>query len=289
MSKKIKVFRGYTRKEKILYSLKTLGGLMITLIMLFPLYWMLVTTFRPGIVVLSKEFSLLPEKLSLKNYAEALKRVPLLRYIANTILATALGLFFKIGSGILAAYGFACGRFPGRDILFYLILGAMMVPHQVTFVPLYVLCSRLGWIDTFPGLILPGLVDAHFIFMLRQAFKTVDSSYLDAGKMDGLGTLGAIWYVMIPMCRSTLIAAGLTTFIGEWNSYFWPKIITQTDRIRTVAAGLVYLKESYTGMEIWQNMNVTMAGAVITLIPAILLFFIFQKYMLTGYSKASMK
>lgn len=289
MSKKIKAFRGYTRKEKILYSLKTLGGLTVTLIMLFPLYWMLVTTFRPGIIVLSKEFSLLPEKLSLKNYAEALKRVPLLRYILNTVFATALGLFFKIGSGILAAYSFACGRFPGRDILFYLILGAMMVPHQVTFVPLYVLCSRLGWIDTFPGLLLPGLVDAHFIFMLRQSFKSVDSSYLDAGKMDGLGTLGAIWYVMIPMCRSTLIAAGLTTFIGEWNSYFWPKIITQTDRIRTVAAGLVYLKESYTGMEIWQNMNVTMAGAVITLIPAILLFFLFQKYMLTGYSKASMK
>lgn len=289
MKKTGKTFRGYSRKSKILYSLKTVGAVLVTLVMVFPLYWMLVTTFRPGLVVLSKDLNLLPESIRFDNYVEALKRVPLLHYIRNTIIVVAVGMAFKIGGGILAAYSFARGEYPGRDILFYVILGAMMVPHQVTFVPMYILCSRLGWVDTFAGLCLPALVAPHFIFMMRQSFKSVDASYIDAGKMDGLGTLGAIWYVMIPMCKSTLIAAGLSTFISEWNSYFWPKIITQTDKVRTVASGLVHLKESWTGMEIWQHMNVIMAGAVITTLPAIVLFFVFQKYMLTGYSKTSMK
>lgn len=282
-------FRGYTRKDKLLYFLQTLAAVVVTLIMFFPIYWMLVTSFRSGNVLLTGELDLLPDSLKLTNYIEAWKRVPLARYILNTIIVTAIVMTFKIVGGVLAAYGFARGQFFGRDVLFYVVLGAMMVPHQVIFVPIYILCSKLGWVNTYAGLILPSVVAPHFIFMLRQSFKAVDSSYIEAGKMDGLGTLGAIWHVMIPMCKATLITASLTTFISEWNSYFWPKVITQTDAVRTITVGLVHLRESWTGVELWQHTNVTMAGAVITMIPAIALFFIFQKYMLTGYSKMAMK
>ncbi|MCI8515584.1 MAG: carbohydrate ABC transporter permease [Hungatella sp.] len=282
-------FRGYSKKDKAIHVLQTVLAVVVTLIMMFPLYWMIVTSLKTGNVVLNREISLLPDSLSPANYVEAWNRVPLGRYIFNTVIVTFLVMTIKISGGVLAAYGFARGSFPGRNVLFYVILGAMMVPHQVTFIPLYILCSRLGWVNTYMGLILPSVVAPHFIFMLRQAFMSVDQSYLDAGKIDGLGTLGAIWYVMIPMCKASLITVSLTTFITEWNSYFWPKIITQTDAVRVLTVGLVHLRESWTGEELWLHTNVTMAGAVITMIPAVILFIIFQKYMLTGYSKTAMK
>lgn len=279
----------YSRKDKILNILQTFFAVIVTLIMIFPLYWMLVTSFKTGDIVLTNELKLLPDSFSFENYIEAWKRVPLGRYIWNTVIVTAIVMIIKITGGVLAAYGFARGNFPGRDILFYLILGAMMVPHQVTFIPLYILCSRLGWVNTYAGLVLPSVVAPHFIFMLRQAFKGVDQSYIDAGKIDGLGTLGAIWYIMVPMCKASLITVSLTTFITEWNNYFWPKIITQSDAVRVITVGLVHLRESWSGEALWSHTNVTMAGAVITMIPAVLLFIIFQKYMLTGYSKTAMK
>ncbi len=284
-----KTFHGYTKKDKAVYGAQTVIAVLVTLIMIFPLYWMVVTSFKTGNVVLTKDIHLLPDSLSLENYIEAWNRVPLGRYIFNTVIVTIIVMTIKISGGVLAAYGFARGNFPGRNILFYLILGAMMVPHQVTFIPLYILCSRLGWVNTYMGLVLPSVVAPHFIFMLRQAFMSVDQSYIDAGKIDGLGTLGAIWYVMIPMCKASLITVSLTTFITEWNSYFWPKIITQTDAVRVLTVGLVHLRESWNGEALWLHTNVTMAGAVITMIPAVVLFFIFQKYMLTGYSKTAMK
>lgn len=287
--KQPKAFHGYSKRSKILYHLQTLGALAVTLLMLFPIYWMLVTSFKTGDVVLTRDLDLLPDTLLPVNYIEAWNKVPMGKYIWNTIIVTFFVMAIKTVGGVLAAYGFARGSFRGCNLLFYLILGAMMVPHQVIFIPLYILCSKLHWVNTFMGLALPGLVAPHFIFMMRQAFKSVDQSYIDAGKIDGLGTLGTIGYVMVPMCRATLITMMLNTFIGEWNSYFWPKIITQTDDVRTIAIGLVHLRNSWSGEAMWTHTNVTMAAAVISMIPAVLLFFLFQKYMLTGYSKTAMK
>lgn len=284
-----KTFRGYTRKDRLLYFAQTLLSVIITLIMLFPLYWMIVTSLQPGEVLLGSSPDLLPKGFEWRNYLTAWTRVPLGRYIWNTVVVTFISMTIKIVGGVLAAYAFANGKFRGRDILFYIVLGAMMVPHQITFVPMYVLCSRLGWVNTYAGLVLPSIVAPQFIFMLRQSFRSVDQSYIEAGKIDGLGTLGTIWNVMIPMCKASLITMSLTTFVGEWNSYFWPKIITQTDSVRVITVGLVHLRESWQGTELWAHTNVTMAGAVITMIPAIVLFILFQKYMLTGYAKTAMK
>lgn len=281
--------KGYSTKDKVLYVLQTILAVLVTLVMIFPLYWMLVTSFKTGDVILTRDLKLFPESLKLTNYIEAWNRVPLAKYIGNTVIVTLIVMVLKLVSGVLAAYGFARGNFVGSNVLFYLILGAMMVPHQITFIPIYVLCSKLGWVNTYAGLVFPSVVAPHLIFMLRQSFKGVDQSYIDAGRIDGLGTLGTIIYVMIPMCRATLFTVSLNTFISEWNSYFWPKIVTQTDAVRVISIGLVQLRESWSGEALWAHTNVTMAGAVITMIPAVILFLFFQKYMLTGYSKTAMK
>ena len=281
---------GYGPKEKITYVVQGIGAGIVTLIMLFPLYWMLVTSFKTGEVLLGHGIDVLPSfPISFENYVEAWTRVPLGRYIYNTVMTTAIAMTFKVVTGVLAAYGFSRESFPGCNAMFYLILGAMMVPHQIIFIPIYLLCSKLGWINTYAGIVLPGLVAPHMIFMLRQSFKSVDQSYIDAGKLDGLGTLGVIRHVMVPMCKASLFTVGLNTFISDWNLYFWPKIITKTDAVRTIGIGLVRLRDSFTGEDVWAHTNVTMAGAMITMIPGVIMFCIFQKYMLTGYAKTAMK
>ena len=156
------------------------------------------------------------------------------------------------------------------------------------------LCTHLchdfspGWINSFPGLIVPNLVSAYFIFMLRQAFKAVDESYLDAGRVDGLGRIGLIWNVLIPMTKPTLITISIITFINGWNNYFWPKMVATRDEYRTIAVGVTRLRQTFAGMEV-ANYNEIMAGAVMAIIPIILLFLVLQKYIMTGMSKAAMK
>lgn len=260
----------------------------ITLVMFFPIYWMVVSSLKTSTELLLPVPTLWPREFQWANFPNVLERAPFIRYLFNTLFSTFFVMLGQVVIGILAAYGFSKGKFKGRDGLFMLVLGALMVPIQVTFVPIYVMISRMGWINSFPGLIVPNLVSAYFIFMLRQAFMAVDDSYLDAGRVDGLGRIGIIVHVLAPMSAPTLITISIITFISGWNSYFWPKMVATRDEFRTIAVGVVRLRRTFAGMET-ANYNEIMAGAVMAIIPIVLVFFFLQKYIMTGMSKAAMK
>lgn len=260
----------------------------ITLIMLFPIYWMIISSLKTSTELLLPVPTLWPREFQWANFPNVLTRAPFVRYLFNTLVATFFIMTGQIITGVLAAYGFSKGIFKGKNVLFVLVLGALMIPIQVTFVPIYVMVARLNWINSFPGLIVPNLVSAYFIFMLRQAFMTVDDSYLDAGRVDGLGRIGLLLHVLIPMCGPTMITISTLTFITCWNSYFWPKMVATKDEFRTIAVGVTRLRQTFAGMET-ANYNEIMAGAVMAIIPIILLFLFMQKYILTGMSKAAMK
>ena len=168
------------------------------------------------------------------------------------------------------------------------VLGALMFPVRITFIPIYVMVSKLGWVNTFSGLIVPEAVSAYFIFMLRQNFMSVDSSYLEAAQVDGMGRLGIIFRILVPMCKPAIVTVSVITFINGWNAYFWPKIITTNTSRRTIALGIAELRKAFAGMEI-MNFNQIMAGSVMTILPIVVLFLVCQKYILTGFSKAAMK
>lgn len=263
-------------------------AIIVTVIMLFPIYWMVISSLKTSAELLYPVPTLWPREFQWQNFPNVLNRAPFVRYLFNTLVSTFFIMLGELVFGILAAYGFAKGKFKGQNLLFMLVLGALMVPIQVTFVPIYVMISRLGWINSFPGLIVPNLVSAYFIFMLRQAFKAVDESYLDAGRVDGLGRIGLIWNVLIPMTKPTLITISIITFINGWNSYFWPKMVATRDEYRTIAVGVTRLRQTFAGMEV-ANYNEIMAGAVMAIIPIVLLFLVLQKYIMTGMSKAAMK
>ena len=260
----------------------------VAAIMLFPIYWMLISSFKSTDELLLPTPTLWPETWDFSSYPNVLKRAPIGLYFYNTMVSTFFIMVFQLSIGILAAYGFSKGEFKHKNTLFIIVLGALMVPIQVTFVPIYVLCAKLSWINTFAGLIVPNLVSAYFILLLRQTFMSVDNIYLEAGKIDGMGRIGTIVYVLCPMCAPTLITVTIITFINGWNSYFWPKMVTTGNARRTLAVGIQYIRQTFAGLEV-SNYNEIMAGAVLAILPIVFLFLILQKYIMTGLSKASMK
>lgn len=267
---------------------QTALSVFITLVMLFPIYWMVISSFKTSTELLASVPTLWPKQFVWENYPNVLRRAPFIRYLINTLVTTCCIMITELTMGVLAAYGFSKGRFRGKDALFMLVLGALMVPIQVTFVPIYVMIARINAIDTYVGIVLPNLVSAYFIFMLRQNFMAVDDSYIEAGRIDGMGRIGTIVNVLCPMCKPTLITVSIISFINGWNSYFWPKMVTKTEASRTIAVGVQQLKNTFAGQEV-SNYNEIMAGAVMAIVPIILLFLFLQKYIMTGMSKAAMK
>lgn len=275
-------------KHSVLYHLWTVLAVLVTLVMLFPIYWMIATSLKSAEEVQLIVPTFYPHSLHPENYLYVLTKANFLKYYWNTIVMTAGILILQVVTGTLAAYGFAFGKFKGRTVLFYVVLGALMIPLQVTFIPIYIMCSNWNLNDTFMGLILPEAVSAYYIFMLRNTFLSVDQSYIDAGRIDGLGRIGTITHVLVPMCKATIFTVTLVTFSNGWNAYFWPKIIARNETRRVLTVGLAQLKNTFAGQAV-SNYHQIMAGAVLAIMPLVILFMIFQKYMLTGYSKAAMK
>ncbi len=276
------------RKKKIIAAIQYTLAIIITLISLFPIYWMISSSVKSQEEILLLVPTLWPREIHLENYVNVFNRVNFGKYYYNTIVMTAGILSSQIITGVFAAYGFSKGKFKGQNACFMFILGALMIPIQVTFVPLYIMCANWGLTDTFLGLILPECISPYYIFMLRQTFMAIDDSYIDAAKVDGLGRVGIITKILTPMCKSTLFTTTLVTFTNGWNSYFWPKIIAKNEHIRVLTVGLAQLKNTFAGQATMNNHEI-MAGAVMAILPVVILFFVFQKYMLTGYSKAAMK
>lgn len=264
------------------------AAVLVVLISLFPIYWMIISSLKTSDELLRVVPTLWPDKFIWSNYPNVLQKAPFARYLLNTLVTTVIMMAGELTIGVMAAYGFSKGEFKGKNLLFMLVLGALMVPIQVTFVPIYVTISRLNAIDTWTGVVLPNMVSAYFIFMLRQNFMAVDNSYIEAGRIDGMGRFGTIVHVLCPMCKPTLITVSIISFINGWNSYFWPKMVTQSEASRTIAVGVQRLKETYAGQYV-SNFNEIMAGAVMAIIPIVFLFLILQKYIMTGMSKAAMK
>ena len=276
------------RARRIRTAIQYVLAIAVLLIVVFPLYWMLISSVKSQEEILLLEPTLWPKEFHFENYINVFERANFGKYYYNTIVMTAGLLISQIVTGVFAAYGFSKGKFKGQNLCFLIVLGALMIPLQVTFIPIYIMCANWGLSDTFLGLILPECVSPYYIFMLRQTFMAIDDSYVEAARVDGLGRIGIITKILAPMCKSTLFTVTLVTFTSGWNNYFWPKIIAKNETRRVLTVGLAQLKNTFAGQATMNNHEI-MAGAVMAILPVVILFFIFQKYMLTGYSKAAMK
>lgn len=263
-------------------------AVLLTVVMVFPLFWMLSTSLKTEREVMSSSLVFWPASMQFENYAFVLDKVPFMRYMLNTAVVTALTMGSELFLGIMAAYAFSKGRFYGKHFLFILVLGAMMIPLQVTFIPLYIVIARLGLMNTYWGVWIASAVSSYSIFLLRQSFMTVDNSYLEAARVDGMGKFGTVFRIMVPMCKPTVITVALTAFMGGWNNYFWPKIIINQADMYVLTVGVQRLRTSYGG-EVTNNYHQIMAGVMLSVIPVFVIFALFQKHMLSGFTKAAMK
>lgn len=263
-------------------SLSALSYLLLILgsaVMLFPFLWLLLTSLKPFAEIFN--LTLLPESPTLENYQSILFDSDFPRWLVNSLVVASLTTLSVLFFDSLVGYTLAKLEFPGKRIVFVLILSTLMVPTEMLVIPWYDAAARLGLVNSYAGLLFPGLMTAFGVFLTRQFFETVPDELLDAGRIDGLSEFGLFWRVALPLVRQTLAALVILTFLGSWNAFLWPLIITQDPAMYTIPVG-VALFSGEAGSE-W-NLITTVAS--LSVFPVLLVFAIFQKQIIQGAVRA---
>jgi sn-glycerol 3-phosphate transport system permease protein len=254
----------------------------ISVVVLFPMYTTVIAALKPGDKVL--EHPLLPDSFTLDVFREAWTEGRLGRYLVNSTIVALVITVAQVATSVLSAYAFAFLRFPGRNLLFVVFLATLLVPLEATVVVNFDTVDSLGWLNSYQGLAIPFLATAFGTFLIRQTFLTLPPDLRDAARIDGVGHLGFIRHVALPLVRPTLGALALFSFLGAWNQYLWPNlIVTEADK-NTVQSGLRLLSKSNLDQP-----NLVMAGTVIAAIPIAIVLIAFQRQLVRGLTAGAVK
>jgi sn-glycerol 3-phosphate transport system permease protein len=257
----------------------------VALVEVFPYLWMVTTSLKDLPSVTQFPPTLLPRPPRWDNYAKAWNSGPFLRYAMNNAIQTLGILVLQLFFGCLAGYGFSKVRFRGRDACFLIVIACLVVPPQVRFVPLYMLFSKVGLLNTYASLILPYAVSALGTFLIREAFMQISDDIVDAARVDGAGVLTIIFRVMAPIARPTLVAFSLFSVVYHWNDFFWPLVMTTNEAVRTLPIGVAMLREEGTGAR-W---HIIMAGSMFVVAPVLLVFAVAQRHIIRAFQFTSLK
>lgn len=264
----------------VLYVLLAVGGIF----MILPFVWMISTSLKPPSEVMLMPPKWVPSKLTWSNYAKAWQMASFSQYLLNSVIVTVASTVGELITTILAAFAFSRLRFFGRDLLFTILLGTMMVPGEVLLIPNYVTLSQLGWIDRYEALIVPWLASMFAVFLLRQYFLSVPDQLYYAARIDGSGDFKYMANIMVPLAKPALMTIALFKAIGSWNAFLWPLIVTNTKEMRTLPVGLTtFTTEAGTDYEL------LMAASAMIVLPMLLLYFAFERYLIEGISRGGLK
>jgi multiple sugar transport system permease protein/sn-glycerol 3-phosphate transport system permease protein len=276
------------KQHRLRFSMRTAIGVVVTALIFFPIYWLLISSFKTQAEMRLAVPTLWPKSFHWSNYAEAFRVIPYARFFMNTLVMSIGIVILQLNVALMAAFAFAKGRFWGKEVLFFLVLAALIVPDQVTFVPVYVMMSKVHWLDTFWALIVPSGASAYGIFLLRQAFKSLNNDVLEAARVDGAGRFTMLYRILLPMAKPTVVTLGVLTFISSWNSYFWPLIMTNTNNMRVLSVGIAMLRDSIAGDEA-MYFHIIMAASVMAIIPIVLVFMVMQKHIVSAMANSTFK
>jgi multiple sugar transport system permease protein len=266
----------------LLHVLLSLGALT----MVIPFIWMVSTSFKELAQVFVYPPEWIPDPFIWENYPKAFTAVPFARWFLNSVF---IALFVTVGQLLtcsLAGFTFARMRFPGRNALFLIYLGTMMIPHHVTIIPVFVMMNGLGLVDTFWPLIIPALVSAWGTFLFRQYFLTMPQELEDAAKIDGCSFFRIYSQIFMPLSKPILATLGVFTFMASWNDFLGPLIFLQSKNNKTLTIGLLQFRADFQGMSNWPVM---MAGIVISVLPVLIAFVVGQKYFVRGIALTGIK
>ena len=259
-------------------------AIIIAVITLAPALWMLSASFMSTGEASTFPPKLLPVRMTFEHYFTLFTRLQIWRYLINSLVlsvsVTVISLFFNS----MAGYAFAKYRFAGRDRLFRFLVAEMVIPAQVTTLPLFLMLNKVGLINTYAGVIVTGMATIYGIFLVRQYALSIPDSFIEAARMDGASDFRIYWRVILPLCKPILITLAIFTFMGTWNDFLWPLIVMTDDSMYTLPVALANL----TGEHV-QDTELMMAGAVITILPVMIIFIALQKYYISGIMAAGLK
>jgi multiple sugar transport system permease protein len=272
--------RGRLGLERLfLHALLIMGSVS----MLAPLAWMLSTSLKqPGDIFIYPP-QWIPHPIVWQNYVQTVTVMPFGRFYFNSTVQAVAVTVLQLLTSSLAAFAFSRLRFPGRDVIFLLYLATMMIPYPVTMIPNFIIMRVLGWIDTYKALILPPAFSAFSTFLLRQYFMSLPFELDDAARVDGASSFRIWWQILMPLAGPALAALAIFTFLGQWNNFVWPLIVTNSENMRTLPVGLAAFQGQYR-----VEWHLLMAGSVISLVPILVIYIVGQKWFVQGITLTGM-
>jgi len=259
--------------------------IVLALAVMVPFIWMIVTSLKSQAEVFIYPPTWIPQQAQWQNYLDVWQKAPFGRYYLNSTIVAVCVTVGQLTSCILAAFAFARMEFKGKNLIFMLFLSTTMISSQVTLIPSYLIMRTLNWIDQYPALIVPFLANAFGVFMIRQSFRTIPREMEEAAILDGCGRMRFLLQIMLPLSKPILASQALFAFMGNWNSYLWPLIVTNRDEMRTLQIGLRYFVSGEGGTQ-W---GLYMAAAVLISVPVILLYFLVQKTFVESMASTGLK
>ncbi|MCC8992719.1 MAG: carbohydrate ABC transporter permease [Candidatus Contendobacter sp.] len=277
-----RIGRGIQRRlpSLLLHGLLTLAAALA----LLPLLWMIAASLMPPGEANQYPPRLWPSAITFEHYTALFTRLDLARYLLNSTLLASAVTIISLFINSMAGYAFAKFRFRGRDPLFRGLLAALIIPAQVAMLPLFLLLKQFGFINTYWGVIIPGMASIFGIFLIRQYLLAIPDSLLDAARMDGAGEFRIYWALALPLCRPILVTLAIFTFLGAWNDFMWPLIVLTDSSRYTLPVALANLLGEHV-----QDTELMMAGSVLTVLPVMLLFVALQKHYIAGIMLGGMK
>ncbi|MBQ6479402.1 MAG: carbohydrate ABC transporter permease [Erysipelotrichaceae bacterium] len=285
---KIKELERKSRARNTAWTVAVFALLVLwAVIVLFPFYWMLLTSVKSyasyNAEYVPKFFTLSP---TIENYVQAFTAVPLAKYFVNTIIFTIVTTGLMLIIVVLSAFAFSRLEFKGKNLVFTLFLSLMMIPNELVIITNFVTITNAGLRNSFAGLILPSVTSVFYIYLLKENFEQIPDELYKAAKVDGTSDFKYLWKVMIPICRPTIVTVVILKVIECWNSYVWPRLITDDENYFLVSNGIQTIRESGFGRE---NIPAMMAAVVVISVPLIILFLIFHKKIMEGVSRGGTK
>ncbi len=274
---------------------RTAGYLAMALVVLvigLPVWWMISGSLKTSQEIYTFPPDWIPRNPRWSNFADAWQSAPFGRFYLNSIITTVAGSALEVTNAALGAYALAYLRFPYKNVVFAILLAALMIPSQVTILPNYVFFGSTvydligeSWVNTYQAIILPGASVAFGTFLMRQSFLGLPREVLDAAKVDGAGHLRTLWDVVLPMARPVIVTFGLISVVAKWNDYLWPLVITQTESMRTLTVGI----SSFFDLEGNTDWGVVMAATIFVIVPLLIVFVFVQRFIIEGLTAGATK
>lgn len=279
------VFKNYTRQKKLDRLMIYLMLVVLSILFILPFLWMVSTSIKTESQAISYPPTLWPAPFDFANYREVFELVPFLQFYWNTIVVTGLTVIGTVASSAIVAYAFARIKGKGRSVWFILLLCTMMLPPQVTMIPVYLIFTELGWVNTFLPLVVPAFLgNAFFIFLLRQFFRAIPKELEESAIIDGCSLFGIFWRIVVPLSKPALITVAILSFMGSWNDFLTPLIYLNDIDKYTLALGL----QMFNGQQTMQ-WGPMMAASTMVIFPLVVLFFIAQKHFIQGIALSGIK